>query len=371
MKWFKQVCVAAMAGALSVGCGGGGGGSSSPAAPPTPTPMTNADFTGTYTLSALLASASTPVTIAGFGTATADGAGVGSTLSGGNDGSNVSTPTPGMFPFSVASDGALTLDTTVMGGLQRNGRGAVASTLTASNPPALYVLLRRSGTYSAATMTGDYHFGSLLLSSSSVGTSIWSTTANGKATFDGAGSYTYPTFNINQGGTVSSNSGANLAYAISAGGEVTMSTGGAQSVVGGVTSGGSFVVVSGGTTATDTPMLKILIKAGSGMTNSAFSGEYWVAGLYSDPTDSGNWLSFSGTVTADGAGNMNYVSTTENFEGAISPNSGPDTYTVGADGTLQSGDRIGAITQDGEFAFYSGSNATNGTPLLFVFMRKQ
>lgn len=370
MQWFKYGAGALLAAVLTVGCGGGGGGSSSPATPPAPTPMTNADFTGVYQIGGLISQVSGDLRLTQFGTITADGSGMTDNLVGVNNDGTAGVPSSTTSTYTVAADGAFSLDAAVTGGLQRSGRGALAANLSPLSPPSLYVLLRRSGTYSNATLSGDYHLGLMLALGNSGGQSVWSTTAQGALAFDGGGGVTYPAVSSNSAGAQGAAGGGTAAYAITAAGELTLDsfTG---SLVGSVTSGGSFGFAAGPGSAGGAPAMQVFTRRGSGMTAAAFNGEYWVAGIFSDPTDSGNWLAFSGTVTADGAGNMNYVSTTENFEGAIAPNSGPDTYTVSGDGTLRSGDRVGGITQDGEFAFYSGADSANGTPLLFVFMRKE
>ncbi len=140
---------------------------------------------------------------------------------------------------------------------------------------------------------------------------------------------------------------------------------------GGIQAGGSFAVFAGGSDAV-APHIAAFVKQSTGANDATFNGTYWAVGISSDPTDMGKWLSFVGTVTADGATNMNYASTTENLEGAIGPNSGPDTYSVAGDGTLTTsgGARIGAITQDGRFAFLCGDTQGMGPPLLFLFIRQ-
>ena len=326
-------------------------------------------MTGTYTVACVTSSITSPANESVFGTVSADGVGMLTPTIGMNSGGASLTPpaagTP--FPYSVAADGAVNLDG-ITGGIRSDGSAAVAANVSAGGDPQICVLLRRDGTYSNATLTGDYHHG-MYLSSSSPILSLYSTTAQGKVAFDGSGVVTYPGTTANQGGTLQPITGGTGSYALSAAGEFTVDAL-PDPALGGATSDGNFAIAAGSNTNAGTTFLAVYVKASTGLTASAFSGEYWVVGIFSDPTNTDQVTSFQGSVTADGAGGMNYVSTTENFEGAIAPNSGADTYTVGADGTLNSGPRTGAITADGNYAYLSGENVASGTPMLFVFIKK-
>ena len=82
---------------------------------------------------------------------------------------------------------------------------------------------------------------------------------------------------------------------------------------------------------------------------------------------------------ADGAGSLNYASTTENAEGLISTPSGVDDYAVAPSGILSTSDvagvgggpfRQGAVSSDGRFAFLCGEVVPGSPPILFLFVRK-
>ncbi|MDF1702805.1 MAG: hypothetical protein P1V36_16775, partial [Planctomycetota bacterium] len=107
-------------------------------------------------------------------------------------------------------------------------------------------------------------------------------------------------------------------------------------------------------------------------TNSLFSGAYWAVGMSSDPSSNSDWTSFVGTVTADGAGGMDYAPTTENHEGAVTMPNHSDTFVIAANGALTTsgGSRVGAITSDGKYAYLCGEGGAGAPCTLFLFVHK-
>ena len=350
-------------------CGGGGGGSSGGGGtPPAPVVLSNSTMTGTYTVACVTGSISGPDAQTLFGTVVADGLGTLTPTFAMNDAVTVTPPSTGpAFPYSIAADGAANLDG-ILGGIRSDGSAAVAANVSNGGTPQICLLLRRDGAYSAATMSGNYHH-ALFAAAATTASTVYTTTAQGKAAFDGVGVLAYPNTTVNNGGSLLAASGGPLTYSMSAAGELVATTL-AGDGAGGATSNGEFAILGGATASGSPPFIAVFLRASTGLTSSAFNGEYWAVGISSDPMSSNNYTSFQGTVTADGAGNMNYVSTTENTEGTISTPSGLDTYNVAADGTLNSGDRLGAITSNGDYAFLCGENVATGAPLLFVFIRK-
>jgi len=350
-------------------CGGGGGGSSGGGGtPPAPVVLSNSTMTGTYTVACATGSISGPDAQTLFGTVVADGLGTLAPTFGLNDAGTVTPSSTGpAFPYSIAADGAANLDG-ILGGIRSDGSAAVAANVSNGGTPQICLLLRRDGAYSAATLSGNYHH-CLFAVATSIASTVYTTTAQGKVAFDGVSALTYPDTTVNNGGALITAAGGPLSYSISAAGELVTTTLGGDGV-GGATSSGDFAILGGATPSGPTPYVAVYLRASTGLTSSAFNGEYWAVGISSDPMSSNNYTSFQGTVTADGAGNMNYVSTMENTEGTITTPSGLDTYNVAADGTLNSGDRLGAITSNGDYAYLCGENAATGAPLLFVFIRK-
>ncbi len=335
--------------------------------------LTDADFTGTYQIVCFRGSVTNTDTAANVGFLVANGAGQADATLGENENTTYTAPAPGgTFGYAVQTDGNITVDT-LSGGLSQDGSVAVLAATRAADDPMICVLLRRSGSgYSDATLGGSYHMAHIVGGSGA--TTVvgrWTNAALGPVVHDGTGGAAHPSIRENVNGTPSGTGGGGSSYAVAPDGTLTTGATWTGTGLGAVTSDGSFVCLAGSNETGPPPFAWFMTRAGSGLTNSVFSGEYWAIGISSDPGSTNNFTSFFGTVTADGAGGMNYVSTTENLEGVTSQDSGLDTYAVGATGTLTSGsDRVGGITTDGKFAFLGGAEATGGTPMLFLFVRK-
>jgi hypothetical protein len=356
-------------------CGGGGGGGDTGAG------LDNSTFNGTYIVAqfAKLRSFAVPVdeeAKSTFGTVVADGMGMATPTFGENDNAFVTAPMlDAAVAYTVAADGSLTLPSSI-GGITADGSAALFMESSAGTTPSVGVAFRPSGAYTNATFTGDYHL-ARILGAALTHSSVFSTTAQGAVVSDGIGGVIFPNVMTNNAGLVAAAAGGPSVYVVAADGSMTM-TGVGGDVQGGIAPGGDFAVLSGSTTGGFPPSMAALIKKSVAATNAVFSGTYWAVGISSDPGSNNNWKSFFGTVTANGTGGMNYVSTTENTEGVISTNNGLDDYAVQADGTLITSDvagigggpfSTGAVSPDGKYAYLSGGLGGGG-PMFTLFVRK-
>lgn len=348
--------------ALLVGCGGGS--SSSVVI------LSSASVTGEYTLVCLTGSLTAPTMLSRFGAITADGLGGYAATLGTNNGTTSSLPVAGgTGTYFVAANGALQFDATQYGGLSTDGSAAVAAETADASSPSICVLLKRAGTYSAATLNGAYHHGLLAVNGPAGGGSSWSTTALGATTFDDAGQMTYSTAATNTAGAQATTGGGSAPYTLSAAGELTVSTL-VGDCLGGATADGSFAVAGGALPGAGGPAMIVFAKKGVGMDATAFSGSYYVVVLESDPTASQRWTGTTALATADGVGVLNFGSTTVNTDGVISQPTFSRPFTVGADGTLTSLTEVGGVTQDGRYAFLCGGTTANSSPALYIFIRR-
>lgn len=364
------------AGVLAILCGCGGGGST----PSATTSLTNADFSGVYYLMGLGADVGTPNRRAVYGTMRPGGTGSYSTFLAINQDGVESPASLANGTYAVQSDGSMDFDGgAVVGGLEANGHAALAASSQAGSTPGIVVMLRPTGAYSASAFLGDYHGGGLQTTSPAGGFSSWATSPTAPLTFDGVQWVNYTdmtSFNI-EGDRQEGTSAGRAPFTISPTGEFTVFTYGGKGL-GTATSSGSFAVVSGATSdaasppgATGQPFVFAYIKVGSDMGRSSLQGEYWVAGLASDPANGNSWTSFFGSVSSDGAGNLAYSAPTVDSEGVITmPGPTSATYAVSAEGRLTSDDRVGAVTQDGRFAFLTGSIDDGGPPLMMFLLHK-
>lgn len=360
-SWKHTVAIVAVL-ALLMGCGGGSSGSGGG--------LSNASVTGPYTFVCLTGSLTAPTQGARFGTITTDGSGGYTGVLGSNNGTTSTAPVAGATgTYFVLLGGALQLDSTQYGGMNSDVTAGVAAETDDGTSPSICVLLKRVGTYSEATMSGNYHHGFLASFGPAGGSSSWSTTALGSTSFDGLGQMTYATAATNDSGTQSTTGGGSAAYSLTAAGDLTVSTL-AGNCLGGATADGVFAVAAGALPGAGGPALTVFLKKGSGMNASAFSGSYFFVALESDPTSSHQWRGTTGLATADGTGTLSIGSTTVNTDGVITQPTSSRPFTVGADGTLTSQTEVGGVSQDGRFAFLCGGTTANSSPAIYVFIRQ-
>jgi 6-phosphogluconolactonase (cycloisomerase 2 family) len=199
--------------------------------------------------------------------------------------------------------------------------------------------------FSDACLNGTYwiinseHFGTTQVNNPGTGSPAdWPLgfkTAVGTMTFDGNGALSYA-FTRDEDGTVTSESGS-ATYSISSGGTLAFDV-----FSGGVLVGGEAFTVS----STTKQVMMVGIKKSGSFSTASLNGAYAVAGYHRTnvggvtmPAPGGpmpnpnGFKSNAGTLTFDGAGGVS-ISGTQVLDGVVSPDTGADTYTVGADGAL-------------------------------------
>lgn len=289
--------------------------------------------------------------------------------------------------YGVAADGVLSLDLAgvlgMEGGVSADGALAVASTVSGGESH-LGLMLRPSGAYGPSSLAGEYHAG--LYAVDRAGT-FQTASYRLRLVLDGVGAVTGVGLAwVNLNGMVSAGAPSMAGtYAVGADGTVLVDLGSGNALVGAALAGGSVVIVTGPTTAgaSETQLLLVLVRTGSGMTAAALSGSYWVAGIRGATPTLGPVTPFTGIVTfhgsavADGAGTLGIGAVRQSDEGIVSFTMLPPspTYVVGPSGELTAGtptvqNQYGAVSPDGRFAFLAGSTVSGEPPQLHVLVRK-
>lgn len=283
--------------------------------------------------------------------------------------------------YTVGAGYAMTVSDTggllMTGGLASAGDVALGADLTANDYPLLMVLVKPVGTFSNASLTGDYHLCGVLTTASGAQTTVIQ-----GVHFDGVGGMSnlpLPGYS-NQSGVVTPLAAFPTVgtYVVAADGRVTVDGGAAMGhYTGALVAGGGFAILAGDTVAGFPPSLMVLVRVGAGLTNSAFNGRYWLAGISFLDATREHFACGSGEITADGAGTIPALTYTINNEGSIDTDTGTDDYGVGGNGTLMVGDiagagpyQRGAVSSDGRFAVLSGAIVAGEPPVLYVLVRK-
>lgn len=340
-------------------CGGGGGGT-----------LGAQTFSGTYWV-VLFTAEGNPVDVESvWGTATADGvSAITFNPIGGNSNQTVTTTVPSFAQeYTVDPDGTLRFllgaTEVTRGGVTSDGACAVLSNVFPVGSPQCIVLVRKGGAFSAASLTGIFNV--LAVGSASPPATLWAEVDfDGVSMFMGSG-------NTNQGGAVGGGP-FNDTFTVAGDGASTIDIFG-ETQSGGLVAGATFGIAGGGTTNGDDPLMSFLVRGGTGLNDSALSGEYWVTGIESDPGTA--FTSFSGTISANGAGALS-IAATQFDEISVSPLAGAATYSVAADGILtvnRTGLPLenirGAVSPDGRFAVMVGGSENGSRPILMVLCRK-
>lgn len=301
-----------------------------------------------------------------------------------NEDSVLGTESPLALTYTVGADSSFTLSdggTPVMtGGLASAGDVAVGANLTAGDSPQLLLMVKSTGAFGNASLSGDYHL--VYVAPSPVGAQK---TAVQAVSFDGVGGI------LNSALPGSSNESGSVTplpmfltvgtYSVAANGRVIVDGGDAMGhYTGTVLAGGSFAVLAGDTVAgVSGPRMIVLVKVGAGLTNATLQGDYWAANVTFNDATRTQWTCGTGVYTFDGAGGLPSLSFTRNSEGTIASSGGADDYSVSPNGTLLVGDVTGAmggpyvrgaVSADGRFAVFGGSIAATQAPLLYVLVRK-
>jgi len=348
--------------AVAVGSCGGSGGGAQPGPP---------SFSGTYWFLLFEPESSGGDASASWGTAVSDGVSSVTLNGADNNGGVLSAGGSQVLDYTIDADGTLRFlqaaTEVVAGGLGADGRCAVLAASSATISPVMIVMIRSSGSYSTASLMGDFHMSGYSVTSVSV--SLFST----KPAFDGVGGYS-GSGAANEDGSLDGGA-ISGSYTVAADGQATVDLFG-ETQEGCLLDGSSFGAFAGGNTAGDDPAMVLLMRAGSGSSTATFSGSYWVVGVELN-LGGGNFESTYGTATADGAGGLTIAATVHNGT-TLNPIAGTALYSVAPDGTLvlnRSGvagteDLTGAVSPDGRIAMIGGGAVLGSNPVLFVLCRK-
>jgi hypothetical protein len=352
-------------------CGGSGGGGGAPVV----VVVGNEDFVGTY-FAVLKAGreAGGPDARGATGTLTADGAGNASHTQTINDSGVVTGPTTTLYDFAVAADGSLELSLAgtvfARGGIPAHGDVALLASAAPGAFPGLIVLARRRGLHDETSLAGTYHFVELLFGSLG-GASVAFT---GTTTFDGLGGAS-TTSTGNSMGLVASGITGSATYTVIGDGTSTYTPAalGPPTQEGGVVAGGAVALWGGSTNDGQSPVVTVVIRESTGAGLATLEGAYWLVLLERD-AGTGEFRSLHGTATADGAGALTLLATS-NVEGVLAPEPlQTTTYTVSPIGrlTVDAGGSalVGGVSQDGSFAALGGGTAPGSNPTLAILARK-
>jgi hypothetical protein len=282
--------------------------------------------------------------------------------------------------YSVSANGKLTLDGAqgqVMAG------GGTFTMGSAAGDPQIGFGIRKSGTFTTASLSGTFALRDFYVESSSsnpmsvVALSVPSTPFStnlgisivqgahavevADVTFDGAGGFSFSGIK-NKDGVVTPVSGSG-SYSVSTDGKLAL-----QGLTGQVATGGATFIVA---SASGDPQIGIGIRKSGSFSAASLSGSYTLTDMYVGSTSSNPMsivplsvpstpfttnLSFpiakagytveTGTVTFDGAGGYSF-SATKNKDGVVSPVSGSGPYTVTPDGKLSLAGLSGQIMTGG------------------------
>ncbi|MDJ0974505.1 MAG: hypothetical protein QNJ98_08615 [Planctomycetota bacterium] len=345
-------------------CGGGGGGG----------PLPASVFVGQYSIAFIALEDDRDMEVA-WGTGNADGQSLLSITGSENDNGTVTSPPDQSLEFAISADGTMTVgqggSTFLSGAVRPDGGIAVLNSIDPSQP-GIAVLIRRSGTYSAATATGLYGL-------SSFGSERMTpvvTTIFGTATFDGA-SATQWSVGLNIEGTTSGGAGLTASYTIAPDGTSTLATA-SYAYEGAWVPGGDLGFVGGDTIGEPTasgsdPFLFVFARRSSGLDDADFAGTYRIVGIEYNATAT-IASSFFGTLTSDSMGGLS-ISGTQNAGGMVEAFGGTGSYSVAGDGAVEL-DRTGrvekiqgTISPDGRYFIASGASETDSDPVLWIAFR--
>jgi hypothetical protein len=352
--------------ALLVACGSGGG---------APTTLSAATLSGLYL--AVAFGGQDHLGESDVGKATADGAGRLSMAMVVNDGDGgpIGPPLTLGYFYTVASDGTTGLSwegapgvELMRGGVSADGGCALLATSRPDILPFVQVLLRRGGSYDTASLAGSYRV--VFFGTSLSGITFAFT---GLAGLDGAGSGAAPDVVRNTTGAITASS-VSLTYTVLIDGSATVADlASSESLDGAVVEGGDLAVFGGGITTGQMPATMVLLRAATAASAATFSGSYWIVSLSRDAS-TGDYRSLTGTLTADGAGALTLVGTSDTEGALVDEPAATAAYSVAADGTLTVNDGattlVGGVTADGRFAVLGGAVTSGSDPTLAILCRK-
>ena len=349
------------------GCGGGSG------APP-PTASKNL-FAGSYDVAAVWGmQIPAPSRVAGmWGTAVADGVQSVSVDIASNE-LGVIDPAylTGTIDYSIGLDRTLGWRSTGgpfldvwSGGISADGHVAAVASVQPSQP-TVFLLTRRVGSWSDASLEGDYHLCGFSFNYVLALHTGWM----GTITFDGTGGASV-SVGANYDGTIAPFGPSPVSYAVAANGVVTLDFGGSITVQGSITGGGDVVIASGSTTSDGPAAIYALVRASAATSAATFSGEYHVAGFAKDILTNEHRC-MTGWMRPDGATDVSWITSNVVERDAGVRGGGVGTFTVVGNGSLlistQLTDNLrGAVSPTGDFAVL-GRISDPGSDPTFLFL---
>jgi len=351
--------------AVVAGCGGGGGGGS---------PALSL-VSGTYSFVAFSGTDGTPdEASASWGEITADGAGMitGGTSTDNENGVLGTLSAVPTLPYTV--DAARTFSL-LSGGVpawtgrvSANGQLAALGAVLAGESPGMILMGRKSGTSSAATVAGTYHWCVFGYDQTSMKDSAYW----GSLAFDGV-STANGSFSHNESGSITSVGSTPATYAVAADGTITLSFG-TDAYTGAVLAGGDLLILAGGTVATNVPLIMALIRTTSGASSTLLSGSYRFVGLKADNAPPPEWSSATVDATADGISLLTLApGGIGNEDGVVGvfPSGGGPSYAVGSDGALDVSVGLyeGGVAPSGNFAMFAGQTGGASSPEFYFLVR--
>lgn len=357
---------------LLVGACGGGGEGTDPG-PGDGDPQT---LSGDYTFVFVRGIGATRLVATSWGVGIADGVSSFAGTTTDNVAGSTGSAAPVSFTYTVDADATLRFlaggTEQFRGGVTANGNYALLSGVI-TGTPALIILVRRSGTFTAADLMGTYALSSLTVDTSS-GTTVVS--MYGEASFDGVNAVSGAmSRSVNAEGTIISDLGIGGTYTVAANGAATMTLG-LPDYEGGLSPSGELAVFGGDTDTGGSapPTIWAFAQRGAGLSNASWSGDYWFAGITLDVSVP-NFTTFAGSLTADGNGNVSY-SGTENDETTVSAFARTGTYATAADGTTVLNEAgatenfQGGITPSGNVLVFAGGDSNGSRPIFWIAFRK-
>jgi len=234
--------------------------------------------------------------------------------------------------YSLNAAGDITLDDgsggTLAGGLDAAHEVAVVSRITPARHPLIVIAVKRSGTYSQLSLSGDYHVAAYHWDGGGGAPAYAALT--GVGTFDpAAGTFGFTATN-NWGGTVNPVSLA-VNYAVAADGTLTLSDPAGSGILfnGGVMTGGD-IMVGASTSVGGKPMMLVAIRKSGIFTASTLSGPHRALSIGSSGAGASSWI---GERIFDGEYDWT-ASGTLNDNGTVSTTFPLGTYSVTPEGHM-------------------------------------
>ena len=277
-------------------------------------------------------------------------------------GNSAVAPADNSGKYSVDPAGFVTMDNPQRSGAKINARLgssilAGSTTETADNTFDLFGAVQAPTATVGGTVAGPFHAVTLEFPGA--------TTANARNTFFSLSSSTqgqFATISVD-GHAANIGSGAPTSQQVSAA-TYTMGSDGTGSFAFGAASTAQLLsgaktvylsadgnVLLGGSTATGSHDFFIAVKALTGATNTTWNGDFWGAGLRSDPTEAISW---AGAVSARGLGNLTWYERYKQLGQGTYDVTQVNTYSLAADG---SGTYSAAQTVQGSLALGAGGKA--------------